>query len=163
MSLRLPEDTKEINKKHGKFSSKLDYQEKKITPFTTSYDEHLQDSSTNNIAGKKLMQQHQNLKQQLKWNLIKSHLTAQKSSTLSTWNYQLPLKINWLSLHTNFLHTMKKFIMISYNGHYSNHLKNIHKHENSPKIYLPWPLKVTLSFEFKNGGMLSFTPSSNIY
>ena len=80
-SLCLSEDTKALKEYHDKFSQKMDDKENKRTSFTTSYDERLQKISTNNIVGKKLTQQHHNLKKQLKLNLI-NHSWQQKNLQL---------------------------------------------------------------------------------
>ena len=79
-----------------------------------------------------------------------------KHSAPFKWKYHISLKTNLLTLMTNLL-------MISQNLHFSNHLKNLHMHHNSPKIYLPWPSKTTQLFIFKHGGMKSFLTSANIY
>ena len=60
-------------------------------------------------------------------------------------------------------HPMNNLLLISSNEHSSNPLKNIHIHKNSPNICLPWPLKVKISFKFKNFRMAFATPSENIY
>ena len=72
------------------------------------------------------------------------------------WKYQLTLQVN-------FLLPMINLLLISPNVHFSSYLKNIHMHHNSSSIYLPWPLKVTHYFVFKNCVMSSFLPSDNIY
>ena len=72
------------------------------------------------------------------------------------WNYYLSIQINLLPLMTNLQH-------ISLNGHFSSHLKNTPMNHNSPNIYLPWPSKATPILRFKNGGLLPFLPSANIY
>ena len=58
---------------------------------------------------------------------------------------------------------MNNLLMISSSGHSSNTLKYIHMLYNSPNICLPWPLKDTLSFLFKNVGIPFFPPSANLY
>ena len=55
----------------------------------------------------------------------------------------------------------KNYLLISPNGHSLNHLKKIHMHHSSSNICLPWTLKVTLSFNIKNGGMPFVMPSDN--
>ena len=99
----------------------------------------------------------QNLKQQWIWDSINSYL---KQLSPLTWKYQLSVQIN---LITNLLIIITNLQLILLNRHLSSHLKYIPIHHNSPKIYLPWPSKATLFFIFKNGGMSSFLPSSNIY
>ena len=105
---------------------------------------------------KQLTQQHQNFKQKLKWNLIKLHLTTHTPSTTLSWNYHISLQKNQLSLQTNLPLAVINLLLISSNGHSSNHLKTNHMHNNPPNIYIPWPLKVTLSLEFNNGGITFF-------
>ena len=97
-----------------------------------------------------------NLKQQFKWNLMRSNPTTWKPSTTSTWKYKL-------SHQKNILHPMNNHLLISPNGHSSNHLENIHMHNNQPNIFPTLNLEVILSFNFKNGGVPLVTPSINTY
>ena len=53
-SLCLSEDTKALKEYHDKFSQKMDDKENKRTSFTTSYDELLQNTSTNDRLGNKI-------------------------------------------------------------------------------------------------------------
>ena len=71
-----------------------------------------------------------------------------------TWKYQLPHQ-------TNLLRPMNNHLLISPTGHSLNQLKNIHMHHNSPNIFLPWTLKRTLYFNFKDSGMPSVPPYTN--
>ena len=63
----------------------------------------------------RLNYQHQNLKQQLKSNLIKSQLITEKSTHLA-WIYKV-------SLQKTLLNTMNNLLLISSNGYSSNHPK----------------------------------------
>ena len=87
-----------------------------------------------------------------KINELRTEIKA--DSAPSTLNYQL-------SIQTNLLINMTKLLLISSNGHYSSHLKNIHMYHNLPNTYLPWPYKVTHFFKFKNCGIPYFLPYAN--
>ena len=85
---------------------------------------------------------------------LKLKLITQEHSTPLAWNCQL-------SLQTQLLLHMTKLMLISSNGHFSSHLKNIQLYHNLPSTYLLLPYKETHFFRFKNVWMSYFLPSDN--
>ena len=128
-------------------------QDKLFYTFTATYYYRFDNMSTNNKIRTKFEIAKTEFEAIINMKWINTNL---KHISPLTWNYKLSIKINLLSIIT-------KLQLISLNGHFSSKQKNIPMHHNSPNIYHAWPYKATPFFKFKNIGMQSFLPSSDIY
>ena len=119
LSLHIKEDS-------TNFSSKLYAQDKKLSSFTTYYDERLEKMSTRKKFSTNIEIGKTELEARM--NMIYDELKYETFISLDM-KFQISLRINPLLLMANLL-------MVSINGHFSSHLKNIHIHPNSSNIYI---------------------------
>ena len=145
-------------------SSTLNAQDKKISSFKTSYDEHLNKISASNKVRTSIETAKTELEATMNTKL--ERLKAETKSDNKTKFNSLNMKLSYLT--SKDLLPMTKLMMISSIGHSSSHLKNLHMDQNLPKFIFHDPRRRHTSSDSKmvrchNFFLLTIIVNKNIY